>query len=106
LIVLDAPLIEQINSRYHRLGYTLNGGPSQRCIVEDESERIARDPEPRFAPASAGQPNTIVVADGTRRLLGNLFELEDLGAKDLKGIVGPAHAWAALRMAHYRVSSR
>jgi hypothetical protein len=39
--VLDAPLMEQINSRYHRLGHTLNGGPSQRCIVENESERIA-----------------------------------------------------------------
>ena len=33
----------------------------------------------------------------TRRLLGNLFELDDLGAKDLKGIAGPVHAWAALR---------
>ena len=31
------------------------------------------------------------------RLLGNLFELEDLGAKDLKGIAGPLRAWAALR---------
>jgi hypothetical protein len=29
--------------------------------------------------------------------LGNLFELEDLGPKDLKGIAGPARAWAALR---------
>ena len=39
----------------------------------------------------------VVIAEGTRRLLGNLFELEDLGAKDLKGIAGPARAWAALR---------
>ena len=43
------------------------------------------------------EPNTVVIADGTRRLLGNLFELEDLGAKELKGIAGPVHAWAALR---------
>ena len=35
----------------------------------------------------------------TRKLLGNLFELEDLGAKDLKGIAGPVRAWAALRPA-------
>jgi class 3 adenylate cyclase len=28
------------------------------------------------------EPNTVVIAEGTRRLLGNLFELEDLGAKD------------------------
>src|SRR5436305_1905718 len=30
-------------------------------------------------------PNVVVIADGTRKLLGNLFELEDLGAKGLKG---------------------
>ena len=39
----------------------------------------------------------MVIADGTRRLLGNLFELEDLGAKELKGISGPIRAFAALR---------
>jgi hypothetical protein len=27
-------------------------------------------------------------------VLGNLFELRDLGAKDLKGIAAPARAWA------------
>jgi class 3 adenylate cyclase len=43
------------------------------------------------------EPNTVVIADGTRRLLGNLFELEDLGAKDLKGIAGSVRAWTALR---------
>ena len=39
----------------------------------------------------------VVISEGTRRLLGNLFELEDLGAKDLKGIAGPMGAWAAIR---------
>ena len=34
------------------------------------------------------EPNTVVIAEGTRKLLGNLFELEDLGARDLKGICG------------------
>jgi class 3 adenylate cyclase/predicted ATPase len=43
------------------------------------------------------EPNTVVIAEGTRRLLGNLFELEDLGARDLKGIAGLVRAWAALR---------
>ena len=28
----------------------------------------------------------MVIAESTRKLLGNLFELEDLGTKDLKGI--------------------
>ena len=39
----------------------------------------------------------MVIAESTRKLVGNLFELEDLGAKDLKGIARPAQAWAALR---------
>ena len=39
----------------------------------------------------------MVIAESTRQLLGNLFELEDLGAKDLKGIAGLARAWAAIR---------
>ena len=39
----------------------------------------------------------MVIAEGTRKLLGNLFELEDLGAKDLKGITGPVRAWSAVR---------
>jgi class 3 adenylate cyclase/predicted ATPase len=43
------------------------------------------------------EPNTVVIADSTRRLLGNLFELQDLGSKELKGISGPVVAWAALR---------
>jgi len=43
------------------------------------------------------EPNTVVIAESTRRLLGSLFELQELGAKDLKGIARPARAWAALR---------
>jgi len=43
------------------------------------------------------EPNTLVIADGTRKLLGNLFELQDLGLRDLEGIAAPARAWAALR---------
>jgi class 3 adenylate cyclase/predicted ATPase len=43
------------------------------------------------------EPNTVVIAEATRRLLGNLFELKDLGAKDLKGVAEPVRAWVALR---------
>src|SRR5262249_43743956 len=39
----------------------------------------------------------VVICDSTRRLLGTLFELEDLGPRDLKGLAKPARAWAALR---------
>jgi class 3 adenylate cyclase len=43
--------------------------------------------------------NTVVIAESTRKLVGNLFQLEDLGLQDLKGISGPVRAWAALRPA-------
>ena len=42
------------------------------------------------------EPSTVVIDDNTRNLLGNLFELTDLGPRELKGI-GSARAWAALR---------
>jgi class 3 adenylate cyclase len=45
------------------------------------------------------EPNTVVIAQSTRKLLGNLFDLQDLGRQDLKGIGGPVKAWAVLRPA-------
>ena len=43
------------------------------------------------------EPNTVVIAASTRKLLGNLFELQDLGAKNLKGVAELVRAWAAVR---------
>src|SRR5271169_846373 len=43
------------------------------------------------------EPNMVVIGESTRKLLGNLFEIEDLGGKDLKGISGAERAWAVLR---------
>ena len=45
------------------------------------------------------EPNSVVIAEGTRSLLGNLFDLEDLGSQELKGIAGVVRAWTALRPA-------
>ena len=39
----------------------------------------------------------VVIAESTRKLLGDLFELDDLGTKNLKGIATPVRAFAALR---------
>ena len=44
-------------------------------------------------------PNMVIIAESTRRLIGNLFEFEDVWPKDLKGIAGPVRAFAALRPA-------
>src|SRR5262249_2887511 len=43
------------------------------------------------------EPGRVVVAESTRKLVGKLFELHDLGAQELKGIAEPVRAWAALR---------
>ena len=40
----------------------------------------------------------MIIAESTRRLLGNLFELKHLGARDLKGIAEPVQTWAVLRV--------
>jgi class 3 adenylate cyclase/predicted ATPase len=43
------------------------------------------------------EPNMLVIAESTRKLVGILFELQDLRARELKGIVGPVQCWAVLR---------
>jgi class 3 adenylate cyclase len=40
------------------------------------------------------EPGTIVVAGSTRRLVGDLFRLHDLGRHEVKGIAEPVAAWA------------
>jgi class 3 adenylate cyclase/tetratricopeptide (TPR) repeat protein len=40
------------------------------------------------------EPNTVVVGESTRRLLGNVFRLRDLGRHELKGLPGLVGAWA------------
>src|SRR6267143_1793542 len=70
---------------------------SARMDPEDLRGIIGETPNLAARLQGVAEPNMVVIAEGTRRLLGNLFEFEDLGAKDLKGIVGPVRAWAALR---------
>jgi class 3 adenylate cyclase len=57
------------------------GASQEQAVVGDTPNLAARL-------QGIAKPNTVVIADSTRRLLGNLFELEDLGARDLKGIAG------------------
>jgi class 3 adenylate cyclase/predicted ATPase len=40
------------------------------------------------------KPGTVVIAESTRRLLGDLFRLHDLGQHKVKGIAEPIAAWA------------
>jgi predicted ATPase len=43
------------------------------------------------------EPDPVVIAASTRRLIGDLFECRDLGEIELKGIAEPVSAWQALR---------
>ena len=42
------------------------------------------------------EPQAVVIAAGTRRLLGDLFEVRDLSALQVKGIAAPVPAWQVL----------
>ena len=42
-------------------------------------------------------PGAVVIAAGTRQLVGDLFECCDLGAVEVKGIAAPMRAWQVLR---------
>jgi class 3 adenylate cyclase/predicted ATPase len=73
------------------VGDLIGSGEAQERGIVGETPNLAARLQ------ALAEPNTVVIADGTRRLLGNLFELDDLGPKDLKGITGPLRAWVALR---------
>jgi hypothetical protein len=73
------------------VGDLIGSGEAQERGIVGETPNLAARLQ------AMAEPNTVVIAESTRKLLGNLFELEDLGAKDLKGIAVPARAWAAIR---------
>jgi class 3 adenylate cyclase/predicted ATPase len=73
------------------VGDLIGSGDAQERGIVGETPNVAARLQ------GIAEPNMVVIAEGTRRLLGNLFELNDLGARELKGIAGPTRAWAALR---------
>ena len=75
------------------VGDLIGSGASQEQAIVGETPNLAARLQ------GIAEPNSVVIAESTRKLVGNLFELEDLGAQDLKGIAGPVRAWVALRPA-------
>jgi class 3 adenylate cyclase/predicted ATPase len=65
----------------------------------DTQERSMVGTTPNIAARLQGtaESDMVVICDSTRRIIGNLFELEDLGPRNLKGIAGPVQARAVLR---------
>ena len=73
------------------VGDLIGSGAAQEQAIVGKTPNLAARLQ------AIAEPNTVVIADGTRKLLGNLFELEDLGFPDLKGISGTERSWAVVR---------
>jgi class 3 adenylate cyclase len=75
------------------VGDLIGSGAAREQAVVGETPNVAARLQ------GIAEANTVVIAESTRRLLGNLFDLQDLSAPDLKGIGSPVRAWAVLRPA-------
>lgn len=73
------------------VGDLIGSGEAQERGIVGETPNLAARLQ------GLAESNAVVIAESTRRLLGNLFELADLGPHELKGIPGRIRAWAALR---------
>jgi class 3 adenylate cyclase/predicted ATPase len=73
------------------VGDLIGEGSAQEQSVVGETPNLAARLQ------ALAEPNTVVIAPSTRRLLGGLFEYRDLGAVEAKGIAAPVPAWQVLR---------
>ena len=73
------------------VGDLIGAGPAQEQSVVGETPNLAARLQ------ALAEPDTVVIATGTRRLVGDLFEYRDLGAVDVKGIAAPVPAWQVLQ---------
>ncbi|HEX3860191.1 MAG TPA: adenylate/guanylate cyclase domain-containing protein [Stellaceae bacterium] len=69
------------------VGDLMGSGAAQEQTVVGETPNLAARLQ------VAALPDTVVVSDTTRRQLGSLFEIEDLGPQNLKGFVDRPRAW-------------
>jgi class 3 adenylate cyclase len=68
------------------VGDLIGEGSAQEQSVVGETPNLAARLQ------ALAEPNTVVVAAGTRRLVGDLFEYRDLAAVEVKGIAAPVRA--------------
>ncbi|HEY2541246.1 MAG TPA: AAA family ATPase [Stellaceae bacterium] len=73
------------------VGDLIGEGPAQEQSVVGETPNLAARLQ------ALAEPETVVIAAGTRRLVGDLFEYRDLGTVDVRGIAAPVPAWQVLR---------
>src|SRR6516165_8617756 len=72
------------------VGDLIGSGSAQEPAIVGETPNLAARLQ------ASAEPNAIVIAESTRRLIGGLFELADLGPQSLKGFAEPQRAWRAL----------
>jgi len=72
------------------VGDLIGNGSAQEQSVVGETPNLAARLQ------ALADPNAVVIAAGTRRLLGALFEYRDLGVVEVKGIATPVPAWQVL----------
>src|SRR5262249_52420474 len=74
--------------------------------MEPTLERAAVGEAPNLAARlqSRAQPSCLVIADRTKRLIGNLFNCQDIGSVSVKGYDEPIRAWRVLGLG--KVESR
>jgi class 3 adenylate cyclase len=80
------------------VGDLIGEGSAQEQSVVGEAPNLAARLQ------TLAEPDAVVIAAGTRRLVRDLFEYRDLGAVEVKGMAGPVSAWQVLRPS--AVSSR
>src|SRR5271155_3961712 len=72
------------------IGDLIGKGSAQEQSVVGETPNLAARLQ------TLAEPDAVVIAAGTRRLVGDLFDYRDLGAVELKGIAAPVPAWQVL----------
>ena len=72
------------------VGDLIGEGAAQEQSVVGETPNLAARLQ------ALAEPDTVVIAAGTRRLVSDLFEYRDLGGVAAKGIAGPVPAWEVL----------
>ena len=72
------------------VGDLIGAGSAQEQSVVGETPNLAARLQ------ALAEPDTVVIAAGTRQLVGDLFEYRDLGAVEVKGIAGPVPVWRVL----------
>jgi class 3 adenylate cyclase/predicted ATPase len=73
------------------VGDLIGEGSAQEQSVVGETPNLAARLQ------ALAEPDAVVIAAGTRRLVGDLFEYRDLGVVEVKGIAGRVPAWEVLR---------